>query len=52
MLQLGVIGTNWITRQFIEAVQTTHTFNLLTIYSRTVEHAQNLANQLAKPKWQ
>ena len=50
MLQLGVIGTNWITWQFIEAVQTTHTFNLLTIYSRTVEHAQNLANQLAKPQ--
>ena len=50
MLQLGVIGTNWITRQFIEAVQTTHTFNLLAIYSRTVEHAQNLANQLAKPQ--
>ncbi|AXX64895.1 gfo/Idh/MocA family oxidoreductase [Bombilactobacillus bombi] len=46
MLQLGVIGTNWITQQFIEAAQQTHTFQLREVYSRTQEHAQNLINQV------
>ncbi|UQS81772.1 Gfo/Idh/MocA family oxidoreductase [Bombilactobacillus folatiphilus] len=46
MLKLGVIGTNWITRQFVEAAATSDSFQLTTIYSRTKSHAQQLAQQL------
>lgn len=46
MLRLGVIGTNWITKQFVQAIQATTSFQLTTIYSRTFNHAQKLAQQL------
>ncbi|UQS83245.1 Gfo/Idh/MocA family protein [Bombilactobacillus thymidiniphilus] len=52
MLKLGVIGTNWITKQFVEAVQETATFQLTTIYSRTMEHALEFKEQLANGSYQ
>ena len=39
-MKLGIIGTNWITEQFISAVEATGKFELTSIYSRTKEKAQ------------
>ncbi|WP_129044586.1 Gfo/Idh/MocA family protein [Companilactobacillus metriopterae] len=43
MLNLGIIGTNWITKQFIEASDETNSFKLTHIYSRTEEKAKDFA---------
>ncbi|BAL62372.1 Gfo/Idh/MocA family oxidoreductase [Melissococcus plutonius] len=40
MIHLGVIGTNWITRQFVEAALATNKYDLTAIYSRKLETAQ------------
>lgn len=40
MLKLGIIGTNWITDQFIQAAHETGKWKLTTVYSRTLEKAQ------------
>ena len=37
MLKLGIIGTNWITHQFVGAAIETHQFDLHSIYSRSLE---------------
>ncbi|TLG80887.1 Gfo/Idh/MocA family protein [Vagococcus zengguangii] len=37
MLKLGIIGTNWITHQFVGAAIETQQFELHSIYSRSVE---------------
>ena len=43
MIRLAIIGTNWITRQFINAAHETGHFTLTAIYSRTREQAQQFA---------
>lgn len=40
MIRLAVVGTNWITRQFVDAAHETGKFKLCAIYSRTLEQAQ------------
>jgi len=43
MINLAVIGTNWISEKFIEAAKQSHQFQLSAIYSRHIEHAKNFA---------
>ncbi len=43
MINLAVIGTNWITEKFVEAAITTEQFQLSAVYSRTITSAENFA---------
>lgn len=42
MIRFAVIGTNWITRQFIDAAHESGKLKLTAIYSRTLEQAHSL----------
>ncbi|NDL63585.1 Gfo/Idh/MocA family protein [Acerihabitans arboris] len=42
MIRFAVIGTNWITRQFIDAAHESGKYKLTAIYSRTLAQAQSL----------
>ncbi|HDT6544967.1 TPA: Gfo/Idh/MocA family oxidoreductase [Kluyvera ascorbata] len=44
MIRFAVIGTNWITRQFVDAAHETGKYKLTAIYSRSLEQAQSFAN--------
>ncbi|SUG45687.1 oxidoreductase [Salmonella enterica subsp. arizonae] len=44
MIRFSVIGTNWITRQFVDAAHETGKFRLTAVYSRSLEQAQSFAN--------
>ncbi|MHA3066480.1 Gfo/Idh/MocA family protein [Lacticaseibacillus saniviri] len=46
MLRLGVIGTNWITAQFIDAAYKQEAYQLNAIYSRHEATAQALADKV------
>lgn len=46
MLRLGIIGTNWITQQFVEAGKANNTFKLTEVYSRMEEHAKAFVDKL------
>ena len=50
MLKLGIIGTNWITQQFIDAAQASGAWQLTTVYSRQLARAKEFAatNQVAE----
>lgn len=48
MINLGIIGTNWITEQFINAADETKTFKLTHVYSRTEQKAQKFIDDLSK----
>lgn len=37
MLKLGIIGTNWITQQFIDAAAASGEWQLTSVYSRHAE---------------
>lgn len=39
-MKLGIIGTNWITKQFVEAAEMTGEFTLTSVYSRKLATAQ------------
>ena len=43
MIRLAVIGTNWITRQFVDAAHETGKYTLTAVYSRSLEQAQEFA---------
>lgn len=43
MIKLGIIGTNWITQQFIDATELNTDFKLTSVYSRTMEKAKAFA---------
>jgi predicted dehydrogenase len=43
MIRFGVIGTNWITEEFIKAARETGEFALTAVYSRTEERAKEFA---------
>lgn len=44
MINLGTVGTGWITSSFIEAAQLSKEFKLVGVYSRTKEKGELLAN--------
>ncbi|MFW0764499.1 Gfo/Idh/MocA family protein [Trabulsiella odontotermitis] len=44
MIRFAVIGTNWITRQFVDAAHETGKYKLTAVYSRSLEQAQTFAN--------
>ncbi|WP_437888965.1 Gfo/Idh/MocA family protein [Phytobacter sp. V91] len=45
MIRFAVIGTNWITRQFVDAAHETGKYKLTAIYSRSLEQAQEFARE-------
>lgn len=49
MLNLGIIGTNWITAQFVNAGKENAAFTLTAVYSRTLAKAQQFAESVARP---
>ncbi|MFF0825636.1 Gfo/Idh/MocA family protein [Brevibacillus sp. NPDC003359] len=48
-MRFGVIGTNWITEEFIQAGQEVEGFSLQAVYSRTIERAQEIADKYHAP---
>lgn len=49
MIRFAVIGTNWITEEFIHAARETGEFTLTAVYSRTEEKAAEFANKFDVP---
>ncbi|MCG9595927.1 Gfo/Idh/MocA family oxidoreductase [Vibrio sp. Isolate25] len=49
MIRLAVIGTNWITDQFIEAALKTDLYLLAGVYSRSIEKAKAFAEKYDSP---
>ncbi|MDN3682937.1 Gfo/Idh/MocA family oxidoreductase [Vibrio tapetis subsp. quintayensis] len=45
MIKLGIIGTNWITDSFIRAALATRQFELVSVYSRSLDKGQEFAKQ-------
>jgi predicted dehydrogenase len=45
LIRFGIIGTNWITKQFIEAAKEHKDFQLAAVYSRTEEKAREFAGE-------
>ena len=41
VLNLGIIGTNWITNQFVDAAIATQEYQLVGVYSRSIEKAKS-----------
>jgi len=48
MISLGIIGTNWITEQFVKATDETKSFSLTHVYSRTEAKAASFIDDLGK----
>lgn len=44
MIRFAVVGTNWITRQFVDAAHESGKYKLNAIYSRSLEQAQAFAS--------
>lgn len=49
MIRFAVIGTNWITEQFLESAKHAKEFKLEGVYSRTIERAQAFAERYQAP---
>ncbi|ARK29108.1 Gfo/Idh/MocA family protein [Halalkalibacter krulwichiae] len=49
MIRFAVIGTNWITENFIKAARKVEGFELTAVYSRTKERGQLFADQYNAP---
>ncbi len=49
MIRLAVIGTNWITDQFIEGALKTGEFQLVAVYSRSLDRAKQFAEKYDTP---
>lgn len=45
MIRFAIVGTNWITRQFVDAAHETGKMKLTAVYSRTLEQAQAFSNE-------
>ncbi|WP_226571664.1 Gfo/Idh/MocA family protein [Mangrovibacter yixingensis] len=43
MIRFAVVGTNWITRQFVDAAHESGKYQLVAVYSRTLEQAEAFA---------
>lgn len=50
MIKLAVIGTNWITDQFIDAALMTNEYQLTAVYSRSIEQASVFAQKYGSPE--
>ena len=50
MLKLGIIGTNWITGQFIAAAEETQQYTLTAVYSRHEDTARKFAEDNHHPE--
>ncbi|MGG4497346.1 Gfo/Idh/MocA family protein [Brevibacillus reuszeri] len=48
-MRFGVIGTNWITEEFIRAGQEVEGFSLQAVYSRTIDRANEFAEKFSAP---
>ncbi|MDP5253248.1 MULTISPECIES: Gfo/Idh/MocA family protein [unclassified Vibrio] len=44
MIKLAIIGTNWITKQFVEAALATEQYQLFAVYSRQLEQAKRFGS--------
>ncbi|WP_158780399.1 Gfo/Idh/MocA family protein [Pantoea sp. BAV 3049] len=44
MIRFAVVGTNWITRQFVDAAHESGKMKLTAVYSRSLEQAQAFSN--------
>ncbi len=40
MIKFGIIGTNWIAQQFVDAAQASGEYELTTVYSRKMATAE------------
>ena len=49
MVRFGVIGTNWITEQFIEALKEVEGSEVVAVYSRTKETAETFSTKFSIP---
>lgn len=49
MINLGTVGTGWITESFIQAAQLSKQLHLVGVYSRTKEKAEKLADTYNAP---
>lgn len=45
MIHLGIIGTNWISHQFVKAALETKRYDLTAVYSRKLETAQQFGKE-------
>lgn len=45
MINLGIIGTNWITDQFVQAAHETGNYQLSAVYSRNLATAQKFGEK-------
>ena len=45
MIHLGVIGTNWISHQFVAAALETGAYDLTAVYSRKLATAQEFGSR-------
>lgn len=50
MLKLGIIGTNWITHQFVEAAIESGEYTLASVYSRRADNAEQFAEKYDNAK--
>lgn len=51
MINLGTVGTGWITASFIEGARLSGKYNLMAVYSRTEEKAKQLADTYDAPNF-
>jgi predicted dehydrogenase len=51
MINLGTVGTGWITTSFIEAAKLSKQLQLVAVYSRTEDKARELANTYNAPNF-
>ncbi|MDB1125513.1 Gfo/Idh/MocA family protein [Vibrio algarum] len=49
MINLAVIGTNWISEKFVEAAKDSNQFTLSAVYSRQIESADGFAKEHQAP---
>lgn len=49
MIKLAVIGTNWITDQFVEAALMTNAYQLTAVYSRSIDQAERFGQKYPSP---
>lgn len=49
MIKFGVIGTSWITEEFVKCAQLTGKCSLQAVYSRNLERAQGFASKYSAP---
>ena len=51
MIKFGIIGTNWITQQYVDAAHATNEWKLVGVYSRTIEKAKSFGEKNGATKF-